>query len=343
MHYLKQTLVASIICLGLAMSSSSIAETASQAAQDQAAMQKYNEQLFDALLAEGTPRAIVLAASSLSYVDKSSRAPIDKRRRDLLDRAAQMAPDDAWVQWRAAISMPPSDTLSEPALALQRLVPDNGAVWLFQLQVAARARDAKGVTDALKRIGSSRFFDDYFMTSATEWRKFLVGYPLPEPYRSADEKTTQKLVMTAAASRAAAIAMMDYNNPIRACKSAGQPLTADRRDACLAAGRLMLNQSHTLLTMSIGAVLLRSADAKDAFEITRNTEYFTEEYGAAVAVLAQDPDQYERYQTDWMQSRNEVQFGKELLARAGIPLTPPEDWKSNQKRIRSRIAALKKN
>ena len=328
MHHLKNLVVSLIMGLGLALSSSGIAETAPQAAQDQAAMQKYNEQLTEALLAEGTPRSTVLAATSMVYADKGSRSAIDERRRELLDRAAQMAPDDAWVQWMAAMSRQPADTLSAPALALQRLEPDNGAVWLFQLQVATRAKDNKGITDALERIAASSHFDEYFTATAFEWRKFLLGFPLPEPgvVANAGKLTTEQMAMIAAIARAAATAMPSYSSPISACKSKEQPLTADRREACLAAGRLILNESNTLMSRQIGVALLRLAEADDAAEINRNTKYFMEEYSLASIAELEDPDKFERWQADWLQTGNEIQAARNMLIRAGIPLLPPADW-----------------
>ncbi|HET9032505.1 MAG TPA: hypothetical protein VFN25_06330 [Dokdonella sp.] len=323
----------------MAISILSVAKDARQAAQDQAAMQKYNEQLIDALLAKGTPRAIALAATSLSYADRGSRPAIDERRLELLDRAAQMAPDDAWVQWLAVAGATPSGSLSEPLLALQRLAPDNGAIWLFQLRRATQAKDNSGINEALHRIGASSHFDDYFTTNATEWLKFLRDYPLPETYAIADKAMTERMVLISANSRAAATYLPGAFSAISVCKPKSEPLTADRRAACLAAGRLMLNQSSSLSSMAAGAAVLRAAQAADTDDITRNQKYFTEEYAIAANEAIANPDEIESYVSDWIQTRNEVQFARNLLTRAGIPLLPPADWKPDPQRFHSRITA----
>src|SRR5690606_3145416 len=107
-----------------------------------------------------------------------------------------------------------------------------------------------------------------------------------------------------------------------ACKSPDSPLAADRREACLAAGRLMLNESNTLDSMQIGVGLLHRAAAGDIDEITRNAEYFTREYAVLASSALADPVEFARYQADWLQTRNEIQVARNLLTRAGIPLLP---------------------
>jgi hypothetical protein len=335
LHILKRTLVASIVLFGMASATMTLARPSPSAAQERSPEHTYNDQVIEALLAEGTPRAIVLAATSLTYVDRNSKPVIDQRRRELLDRATRMAPNDAWGQWMAAVGTPPSASLSEPALALQRLEPDNGAVWLFSLELATRTRDSQGVTQALARIGKSHRFNDYYTTTVLEWLKIIRERRLPEPYALAEKKVTATLPMLMAVSRAAATAMAMRVSPTWACRAKEQALGADRRTACLAAGRLMLTESNTLDSLRIGAALLEPAGADDAAGATRNTDYFTEQYIAISNAAFGDPDLFLHYQTDWLQTRDEIQVARNLLTRAGVPILPPYDWKANPSRLRS--------
>lgn len=336
MRYRKTTLVCLlagvfILTVTAVMSMNSRSPDTGEAA---AAGQEHNLKLIDALLAEGTPRAMVLAATAMKYIGE--QAAMDaKRQHELLSQAVQAAPDDAWIQWIAAVYALPSDTVSEPALALQRLEPDNGAVWLFQLAAASRANDSNGVTDALARIGASPRFNDHFVDYALEWLEFSSKHPLPDSFAMGDEQPSLVLPLVMATSRAAALAMPNYVSPARACKPVDQPLAADRREACIAAGRVMLSESNTLDSMRLGAAMLRTAGADDAAEITRNTDYFTEEYLVLWNAMLGNPEEFKRYQADWVQSRDTIQAARNLFHRAGVPLSPPPDWKSEPGRLKS--------
>ena len=336
MHGLKRSLVASIAGICLAASATAMAvDTAN--AEDAVAMQRRsNAVLIDTLLADGTPRALVLAATTSRYLGEDI-AKDAERRLELLHQAAQRAPDDAWIQWVTAVNTPPTDSMSEAAMALQRLEPDNGAVWWFQLQVASLTNDSNGVTEALARMGAARKFDDHFVATVSEWLKVFRGHPLPEVYALVGENAPQHANFFLAASYGAAMPMVNYATPTRACKSTEQPVAEDRRAACLGAGRLMLNESTTLIAMRIGVALLRLAGAEDIDEITRNTEYFTQEYAVLSNSALEDPAEFERYQADWLQTRSELQVAKNLLTRAGTPLLPPADWKPDQKAFFARV------
>lgn len=335
MHILKRTRHAFIAGACLAIAAPETTKASSPGDFDVEAQQEYNSQIIDALLADGSPHAIVLAAASLTYVDKNSDSTT-KRQHELLDRAAQMAPDDAWVQWVAAVSTPPTDRLSEPALALQRLDPDNGAVWLFQMNVAIRAGDNAGVTEALRRIGASSHYNDYFMTSSVEWQKFLSGFALPRSFANVDKPKSAQIAMSMALSRATDMALENYSSPMPACKPTEHPLAPDRREACQAAGRLMWSKSNSLLSMGVGASVLCMAGAVDAAAITREQKYFMEEATLASVRAMEDPDEFAHWQIDWLQTLSEVQAARNLLARAGIPVLPPADWKSNPQRFHER-------
>lgn len=336
MYALKRTLVASITGICMAASASLMAVDAANAEDVIVAQRQANAMLVDALLAEGTPRALVLAASTARFAAEPS-AQDAQWRRDLLHQAAQRAPDDTWVQWVTAINAPPADPLSEAALALQRLEPDNGAVWLFPLQAAALADDSKGVTEALARMGAARKFDDHYSASLSEWLKVFRTHPRPELAALMGENAPQQAALVMAVSYVSAMPMPGLRDQTQACKATAEPLADDRRAACLAAGRLMLNESSTLISMRIGMALLRLAGAEDIDEITRNAEYLSQEYAVLSSSAMEDPAEFARYQADWLQTGSELQAARNLLTRAGVPLLPPADWKSDPKAFMARL------
>ena len=330
-------MLASVVGVSLAAVSTVFAVDLPTQEEAMALAQHHTDTVIETLLAEGTPRSMTLAATAMLPLGEDANA-IAQKRKKLFERAAQSAPDDPWVQWMAALNASASNAVSEYSAALQRLEPDNGAVWLFPLQAASRAKDDKGMTDALARMGKARSYQDPFVTTALEWLKFYRANPIIPPPGFAVESPA-KSAFTMAVARAAAMAMPPNFAPMAACKSKDHPLQADRREACLAAGRLMLTQSNTLNSKLTGTALLRLAGAEDAAEINRNFEYFWQEYSLASNSALKDPAEFARYQADWIQTQSEVEVARNLLTRASIPLSPPADWKSDQKAFMARLSA----
>ncbi|MEP6881233.1 MAG: hypothetical protein ABI866_04530, partial [Dokdonella sp.] len=270
-------------------------------------------------------RAMTLAATAITYGRQGDETSVN-RQRALLERAAAMAPDDAFVQWIAAMNLPRSEVISEPALALQRIEPDNGAARLLQLAAAYEAKDEAGITEALARIGASRHFDEHFGDAMSEWLKVFRAHPMPQLATEDSEQASAQMPMIMAIGRAAAISLTNFTSPMRACKPTEQPLAADRREACIAVGRLMLKESKTVMSMQTGAALLRLAGAEEAVEATRNADYFMKKAIDLSRFVMLIPAGLARYQADWLQTGSEVQAMKNQLTQAGIPLLPPEEW-----------------
>ena len=327
MRFLKHVVIASLAGVCMTVATSALAQALDPSVTgEEAWQQQYTAFLVDSLLADGTPRSMALAATALRPIGENTKTNPAKRH-ELFKQAARRAPDDAWVQWLAAIDAEPADNLSEPALALQRLEPDNGAVWVFQLNAGSRANDSAGITEALTRIGASRNFDDYHGAIALEWLKFFRTHPMPEPPVTLDELDFVPLPLSLALMHAVMAPIPNYRITMQACRSGEQSLTVERREACLATGRLMLNESKSLFSQMMGLALLRSAGADDAAELARNKDYFTRMLIGISDAMLEDPQEYERYQADWLQTGSEIQVLKKALTRAGIPLLPPADWK----------------
>ena len=338
MRVRKKSLFALTAGIVVAAATSALAVEPTVAGDFDAVFKLYNATLIDSLIAEGTPRAMTLAASAITYGPDDSEKNVEKQR-SLLARAATMAPDDAWVQWIAAVYLPRSKIMSEPALALQRIEPDNGAAWMFRLAAAWEAKDETGITEALARIGASRDFDDHFGDTMSQWLAVVRAHPLPQLATEGSAQASEQMPVIMAVGRAGAASMVNYTSATQGCKATGQPLADDRRDACIAAGRLMLNEAKTLISMRIGAALIRLADADDVIEVTRAADYFMKEASDLSASVQFDPVEVERFQTDWEQTGSEIQAIKNRMTRAGIPLLPPSDWNEDPYGNLAKIAA----
>lgn len=326
MHFLKRIAMASLAGMCMLAATSTLAVDPPAHPDETARQQHDNALLVDALLAEATPRSMVLAATSLFSMGPDAQA-IQQRKYDLLKQAAQRAPDDAWVQWFAALHADPAEGESKAALVLQQLEPDNGAVWLLPLSTATRANDDAGITDALARIGTSPRFDDRFIAFTLEWLDFFRAHPgfLGGTDKNGAAHSTPALDM--AIGRAAALAMPNLADALRACRSIEQPLTVKRREACLDAGRLIANESNTFTAQALGIAMLRSAGAEDVAELTRSHAYLARMSVGVFDGLHEDPQALARYQSDLLKTGSEIQAVRNALTRAGTPLVPPADWK----------------
>ena len=326
MRFVKQVVVASLAGVYMLLATSTLAQDPPAHSDEAARMQQYNASVVDALLAEGTPRSMVLAATSLTTFGQDANAN-QQRKYDLLKQAAQRAPDDAWVQWFAALHADPDENVSEPALVLQRLEPDNGAIWLFQLNAATHTKDSAGITDALVRIGASRTFDDHFVAYTLEWLKFFQAHPKSLEIIDVGELAPANQPLVAAIARAAAMSIPSFKGTLSACRSGELSLSEERHEACLAAGRLIANESKTFLSQAIGIAMLSKVGAEDAAELKRNKDYLTWISIGVFDDAMNDPQEFARYQADFVQTGSEIQAVKNSLTRAGFPLLPPTDWK----------------
>jgi len=326
MHFLKRVAMASLAGMCMLAATSTLAVDPPAHPDETARQQHDNPLLVDTLLAEATPRSMVLAATSLMSLGQDAQAN-QQRKYDLLKRAAQRAPDDAWVQWFAALHAEPAEGESKAALVLQQLEPDNGAVWLLPLSTATRANDNAGITDALARIGTSPRFDDRFIAFTLEWLDFFRAHPTFLDSVDEDGSRPSAQALDMAIARTAALAMPNLADALRACRSVEQPLTVKRREACLAAGRLIANESNTFMAQALGIAMLRSAGADDVAELTRSHAYLARMSVGIFDGLHEDPQALARYQSDLLKTGSEIQAVRNALTRAGTPLVPPADWK----------------
>ncbi|WP_371279707.1 hypothetical protein [Dokdonella sp.] len=282
----------------------------------------YNASLVESLLAEGTPRALVLAATSLPYAGN----PAGLSRQALLDRAAQAAPDDPFVQWFAALYTAPATTLSEPAKAVLRLEPDNGAAWMFVLQAASEAKDENGVTEALAHLGAAAAFDEHYADFTLAWMEAFRAHPRPAQPELDREQALAEEPLIMAMARSTALALPAFSSLISACSDKSVDLLAGRRDACIAAARLMAGQSTAIISRGMGNALLRRSGAPQAATAMRDFEYINSRYALLSSTLECDPVEFDAFEADWMETRNEIQVAERALLRDGHLLQPPPDW-----------------
>jgi hypothetical protein len=278
----------------------------------------------------------------------SSTVSTSAEREALLGRAAAGAPNDVLVQWIAELQHAPSATDAvgdnAPLHALQRLEPDNAAVWLQALTSAMQRGDRAAIDTALAQMAASRQMDDHFFELQAELTKVCQRYPLPDEYFAV--AATQKVdagqllqsreampyVMANAITMATS--MPAYQFPIKACRV--NPATGENlqhRDACAATGRLMAAQGKTMLANRIGFAMLRvSGTYTDADVQNARAQDWTWRRWQTISTSTNNADaelqakQIVALIHDQSQTRSELQAARLAVARAGEAATPPADW-----------------
>ncbi|MFD0739790.1 hypothetical protein ACFQZQ_10905 [Lysobacter koreensis] len=107
-------------------------------------------------------------------------AAMQAARRQALERAAQLDPDDVLVAWLQAVDCPGAQCDPNAALArLQRLEPDNAAVWLIELQAAHQRGDAAAVDRYLRLAAAADRYDLHFGDAGLAGYAEIAELPLP--------------------------------------------------------------------------------------------------------------------------------------------------------------------
>lgn len=277
------------------------------------------------------PRDWVLLAWSIDPLQTERSAQQDD---DLRQRAAKAAPNDALVQWLAALhsvnAVDPSRARSAIA-RLAQLENDNAAAWMLALTVAARQKDARGIDDALHRMASSQRYDEHYADTMHAWMDVFDRYPPPVPQDRDLQFSPALASFTVAMAIAAATAMPAYQDASSACKPGdAQTISAQRRADCTSIAHLLLHRGLTLAARSFGAALLRrlgdglptSADEEARRQLDWYMYCAVQTSGVSQGNLAL----MTAYQADWRALDDEIEVIRRALRRQGLPTEPPVDW-----------------
>lgn len=286
-------------------------------------------EIVDTLALVGTPRAVILA--SMLHPDLDCPFPLVLPS---TDRARALAPEDAFVQWFAAMRETTTDGTSDALLAMQRLEPDNGAVWIVTMHRAARNDDTAGVSEALANLASATRDNERFGELTAEWLGIFDRHPqlldaLVLADANKERQDRSSLALTYAISITAAVAIPAYQALINACGPSNPAFDARRQDDCLIAAARMAEHAPTLVSRAMGLVVLNQlGDARFAMA-QRNWKYLQLASGDVYEQALSDPNQTRSLIKDWRETRSEVAVIERLLDRAGRPTLPPADWQEH--------------
>ncbi|MEO7198623.1 MAG: hypothetical protein ABIY56_00220, partial [Dokdonella sp.] len=292
------------------------------------------------LLASNQPRDHALGASlrvfEVAATDRKQAVTTAPRQAQTqpLHQAARDATNDVVVQWLAALSPPSS---AEAIATLQQREPDNAAVWLLALTRASESDDPALRDDALARMAASTHFDEHFGDIVHAWIEVYTRFPpMPaqHPGLSSDD------VVTMALAHSFGIATPAYSVLMQTCRPLAdadvKPDEADmsrsrelRSAQCERIGRLMLNTADTMMTRTIGYVVLQSLGQDRLSEADRAMKRDLSWYTYALAEeiqLDEHPSAMDAFSNDWRSQRSEIEVITRALRRAGLAVTAPADW-----------------
>lgn len=230
-----------------------------------AGLPSYEASIRRALLDGGTPRGIALASSVSRPPATREDATIGN---DRVVRAAELAPDDALVQWIAAerlLALHDDARAAQIVAKLTTLESDNAAAWSLALALAQLHEESLRIDDALARMAASRRADEHDADATEAWLDVYRAHPRPRSaFVNPAEADAAPLADAAAAAKSAGIPREAF---ARACTATSEPA---RKRACAGAARVLVHKSTSAATRELGvAVLERVGGLDEADRVAR--------------------------------------------------------------------------
>jgi hypothetical protein len=303
---------------------------------EQLAYRDYQRSVLAALSASAEPRDWALAGQMFLFTEKSAIYP--DRHNELVLRAAKAAPNDALVQWLAALSAPNDNgsaisAADNPIDALLTIEQDNAAAWQQALMQALRNKNDSRIDEALAGMASSRRYDDHFGDVLRAWLDVYERHPMPDDLvqRSSHEPSFAKetAALAGAMAQTTATNMPNYSAITKVCRiDSPEPQSWTRNAYCAEIGHLMATSAPTVLSRKMGyAVLHLSGNvSENDVQEARNLDWLWHQEYALVDDEKISPAYFAAQANDWRTSVDEIEVLRRGIMRAGISLTPPPEW-----------------
>lgn len=291
--------------------------------------------LFDALSSDASPRVQVLAGRI--YLDESYfSGGLRPKPEDVVARAAQLAPDDAFVQWAAAnqgsfagSQCGPTRRPEAEVANLVRLEPDNAGALQFAAALAHAKGDQIALDDALSRMAAAPRADDHLGDEIAAWRKVYATRP-PEDWQKDAGMTPQTAALFRALVRTSYESSPAAGGLKEACMlDAQSERTWQRLGWCTDAGRLLAGKGNSFALRELGLDLLEASGAKGDEIAERRRQFdWLQAHAATPAGAFGDSakDLAADLLADWQGAPNEIVAAERRLDRTGQPRTAPAGW-----------------
>jgi hypothetical protein len=167
-----------------ATASADVGDAAFDVEASKAKYERSQAALYDTLVADPSPRVQILTVGVYVPDDDPTPTALRPKRADIIARAVDFAPDDAFVQWLAAKSgnyfsskCGPTRWPEAEVANLVRLEPDNAGAWQYVVALAQSKGEPNAVDEALSRMASAPRADDHLVDEMAAWKAAYVAHP----------------------------------------------------------------------------------------------------------------------------------------------------------------------
>lgn len=302
----------------------------------QARHERAARELFDLLQADASPRLQVLAGR-VHLSDGDEATPLRPKGEDVVARAVNLAPGDAFVQWVAASEgnyyssqCGPTRWPEAEVANLVRLEPDNAAAWQYAAALAQAKGDEAGVDAALERMANAHRADDHQGEEIAAWTRIFTEHPGANvsPFDQGETATPAQRALAAALLRVA----YGFSGSDRALEAACTPDGSTeqswrRLDWCARAGRVLASEGNSFALRELGLELLGNGD--DNADPQRQLAWLKANASDPMQNGAAFADATDDRERDWQGAAGSILATERRMARLGKPATPPEGWTAN--------------
>jgi hypothetical protein len=299
------------------------------------AYRRAQRDLFDTLSGDASPRVQVLAGRI--YLDEDDLSGgLRPKPEDVAERAAQLAPDDAFVQWAVAhqgsfagSQCGPTRWPEAEVARLVRLEPDNAGALQFAAALAHAKGDQAALDDALARMAAASRADDHLGEETAAWRKIYATRPMEDWQKDAGMTPQtaalyRALVRTSYHTSSAAPGLKEACSP-----DAQSERTWQRLGWCTDAGRLLAGRGNSFALRALGLDLLEASGAQsdEIAELRRQFDWLQAHAAGPMAAFGDSAeDQAAGLVADWQGASSEIVAAERRLDRTGQPRTAPAGW-----------------
>ena len=241
----------------------------------------------------------------------------------LSDRASNLAPENAAIQWLAWLSCRRAVETNLPCdvaryeSALRAADPGNAFVWADGLDRAVKRQDRQAVIDVLAAMGQSERFQVYYATVEPLIFNAIESARVPSPSSRPGGHTSAQL-LAIGVSAWLPLPPLPMNN---ACKTTNGDSLAQ---SCLAAAKVM-RESDSYIVRRIGLNIAErllpfgSVPAAQIGQEHRRHDWLAHQ----ISQLNYSPEVIQRLLPN---AGGEVELWEAWLTENGIPLVPPVNW-----------------
>lgn len=279
------------------------------------------------LLALRAEPDLLVAAAELAYPDGEAKdRSAGLKSPALIKRAQKFGPDQALVWWVSTFlcSDKPSPCRAEAVAALQKVAPDNAAVWLPALHAAKDPGQARAL---LASMAQAPRFDDFW--SAGVLAVYRAAQTLPVPAEVLGHGLNAVAARINLATGVGGGFLPNYSRLLEMCRSgegADEALVSD----CLAVARLLENGS-SFTTQAAGFAiedaLLPAGTARDVLRVRqRASQWQKQQFLELSARFTRD----EALAASYVELLGKQQAGTpvvvEFLRSQKVSTEPPPGW-----------------